>query len=93
MDLDRLDLPVQSRLAALIHFHDGMARSSRVTEAECLETDLSEAARRNRARAAAYRETAELLQALLLAAYPVPAEFRGHLETKAKPRAEIRAPP
>ena len=82
----------EARLAALIRFHDGMAHRSRVVEAEGAGGDLREA-EQSHVRAEAYYQTAQILQRLLHAAHPEPAEFRGHLDLKPKPRAQIRAPP
>ncbi|MFY9292709.1 MAG: hypothetical protein WAP03_18745 [Methylorubrum rhodinum] len=87
------DLPAvdQARLERLLRWHEGIARRDGSLALSLEAEGLEEAARRNRLRAEAHRETVQLLSRLRPAQTGPATAFRGHLPTA--PKARIRAPP
>ncbi|MEH3117039.1 MAG: hypothetical protein PGN25_05345 [Methylorubrum populi] len=87
------DLPAvdQQRLDRLLRWHESVARHDSGLALSLEAEGLDEAARRNRVRAEAHRETARLLARLREAPPPSAGPFRGHLAPK--PTARIRVPP
>lgn len=79
------------RLERLVAWHEGSARSCQTLALGLDKEGLDEAARRNRQRAAAHRDTADFLIRLKPHHQTEATTFRGHL--KPKDKAQIRAPP
>lgn len=79
------------RLERLLVWHENSARSCADLAVGLDAEGLHEAARRNRSRAAAHRETAQFLALLCSQAEQEAKPFSEHL--KPKQRAQIRAPP
>ncbi len=88
------DRPISGpRLDQLIRWYDAQAGSEDRLAAELAGTGLTEAAERNRARARAHRDTVLALSLLQQEPDAPVTEFRGHLTSKERPRAQVRAPP
>ncbi|MFH6783582.1 MULTISPECIES: hypothetical protein [Methylobacterium] len=88
------DRPISGpRLDQLIRWYDAQARSEEQLADALATSDLTEAAQKNRARARAHRDTVLALSLLQPAPEPPVTEFRAHLTTKERPRAQVRAPP
>ena len=87
------DLPSTETVDRLIVWYDARAaREGRLAlslDAEGLDI----AADANRKRVAAYRQTSACLKALRERCCRPETEFRGHLQAKARPKAQVRAPP
>ena len=93
---DLLDVPSVQTIDRLIRWHDKRAgndgRLALSLEAEGLDI----AAETNRQRALAHCQTATCLRVLRQRCHPPERpqrEFRGHLTPKARPLAQVRAPP
>ena len=91
--LEADDLPTvdQQRLERLVTWHENVAQRDGNLAIGLEAEGLEEAARRNRVRAEAHRETAQLLALLRQRRASIAGVFRGHLTPK-RP-ARIRAPP
>lgn len=91
LEADDLLTVDQQRLERLVTWHENAAQRDGNLAVGLEAEGLEEAARRNRVRSEAHRETARLLTLLRSRPTPIAGVFRGHLTPK-RP-ARIRAPP
>ncbi|KQT17712.1 hypothetical protein ASG40_16965 [Methylobacterium sp. Leaf399] len=87
------DVPSAASLDRLIRWHEKRAAEDGRLALNLDADDLPVAAETNRQRSSAHRQTAVCLKALRERHCPPDAEFRGHLNLKPRPKAQIRAPP
>lgn len=87
------ELPPAATIARLIEWYGARANSDAGLALALDAQGLATAAEANRKRSHAYRLTMQCLQALRERCCEPQTEFRGHLQAKARPKAQVRAPP
>lgn len=87
------DVPPVATIARLIAWYSDRAAFDAGLALALDAQGLTKAAEANRKRSHAYRLTMQCLKALRERCCEPETEFRGHLTSKTRPKAQVRAPP